>query len=308
MLIFSDNQELAYNFLGKSITEVSAGIPVPDDLELIRNSILPSKDIYRFESDNEDWEYLFLVKETDESQFDLLVKLNSGNSKLPDGIICIAGKGNGFHGFRNRSWEAVAGNIHLSLFFKPKTNFQYFHAGLLIASAVSVVETIDKIPGLQNRAKTKWVNDITIDGAKVCGVITQSSSTGNNLSGATIGIGLNVQSQPNILKDQFTKQAVCLADLVEPDLCKIDTVLCNLLSSLRKNLNFLNDDQYPLLYNKYCQRSAVIGKKAAIYSDPVDGKSEELIKGRVTGIGKNLELYFEGVSEPKRSGRLALLE
>lgn len=306
MRIFSDSIDTINTFIGEKSKVLTQFQQISKEITLLCKLLFKTKEIHQFKlNENKDWNYLFIVKEAEESQFDLLVALSS---QLPDKIVCVAESGSGFHGFRNRTWDARKGNIHLSLFFKPQNNFPNFHAGLLIASAVSIIETIDKIPGLKNRAKTKWVNDVTIDGEKVCGIITQSSSTGNNLSGAIIGIGLNVLSKPIIVKDRFTPKATALVNLVDPELCKTDLILSNLLSSLRRNIDYLNVEDYPSLHNKYCERSAVIGKKASVYSDPVNGKSEELTNGKIVKIGKNLELYFENVYESVRNGRLAMLE
>ena len=63
------------------------------------------------------------------------------------------------------------------------------------------------------------------------------------------------------------------------------------------------------LYEIYCDRSAVIGKEVAIYSDSIDATSEELIfSGKVTSIKENLELVFENNNRSINKGRLALIE
>lgn len=306
MQIFSDSIDSINTFTGNRTGLIIRNRPIPADLLSLTDSLYGSKEIFQFDLyDNIDWNYLFIVKEADRSQFDLLVELSS---QLPDKVVCIAEEGTGFHGFRNRGWDARKGNIHLSLFFKPQQNFPNFHAGVLIASAVSIIETIDLIPGLENRASTKWVNDIIIDGSKVSGVITQTNSTGNILTGATIGIGLNAFTTPAILSDKFTPKAECLQNFVNSQNCKIDTILTDLLKSIAKNINKLNTKNYEKLYKKYCERSAVIDKNVAVYSDKFNDSDQLTIKGKVKSIGKNLELYFEGVKEPVRSGRLVMLE
>ncbi|MGD8307269.1 MAG: hypothetical protein PVF17_11490 [Ignavibacteria bacterium] len=306
MQIFSDSIDSINTFTGNRTGLIIRNRSIPADLLSLTDSLYGSKEIFQFDLyDNIDWNYLFIVKEADRSQFDLLVELSS---QLPDKVVCIAEEGTGFHGFRNRGWDARKGNIHISLFFKPQQNFPNFHAGVLIASAVSIIETIDLIPGLKNRASTKWVNDIIIDGSKVSGVITQTNSTGNSLTGATIGIGLNVFATPAILSDKFTPKAECLQHFVNFQNCKIDKILSDLLKSLAKNINKLNTKNYEKLYKKYCQRSAVIDKNVAVYSDKYTDTDQLTISGKVIKIGKNLELYFDGISEPIRSGRLAMLE
>ncbi|MGB5895117.1 MAG: hypothetical protein WBG58_13150 [Ignavibacteriaceae bacterium] len=307
MLVYSDNSNLAYKFLGRNIDILNDETELPENIKLLHDTLFPAETTCKFKLDDlEYWEYLFLVKDAVKSHFDLLVELNSQILQLPDGIVCIAETGSGFHGFRKRNWNAQEGNLHISLFFKPKTLFENIHAGVLIASSVSIIETIDSIHGLTGLASTKWVNDILINNSKVSGIITQTSSIGNKISGAMIGIGLNVMTNPVIKKDRFTPKAACLKDFTTSPQCNIEFVLSELLNKLVENINMLNERDYPQLFEKYCSRSAVIGKIADIYSDPFTGSGEKIYSGKIIGIRENLELIFENNPTPFRSGRLSL--
>lgn len=307
MLVYSDNLNLAYKFLGRNFDIQNEKTELLENIKPLHDALFPTDTSYKFNLRNfECWNYLFLVKDAVKSHFDLLVELNSQSLQLPDGIVCIAETGNGFHGFRKRNWNAQQGNLHISLFFKPKNKFENIHAGVLIASAVSIIETIDSIPGLTGLASTKWVNDILINNSKVSGIITQTSSIGNKISGAMIGIGLNVMTKPVIEKDRFTPKAACLKEFTESPQCNIKFVLGELLNNLAENIKMLNEKDYSQLFDKYCSRSAVIGKTADLYSDPLTGNSEKIYTGKIIGIRENLELIFENNSTPVRSGRLSL--
>ncbi|MCK5592079.1 MAG: hypothetical protein KAI72_09005, partial [Candidatus Pacebacteria bacterium] len=156
---------------------------------------------------------------------------------------------------------------------------------------------------------TKWVNDILIGNSKIAGVITQTASMGNKITGAVIGIGLNVETKPEIVTDKFTPRAACLKDFTNSSKCNVNFILKELLKNLAKNITQINLGEYRELYEIYCSRSAVIGKQAAIYSDSVDGASEELIiSGKVASIKENLELVFENSNQSINKGRLALPE
>ncbi len=310
MLIYSDNKDLAHNFLGNNIESLDDINSTSLEVKSLFDSLIPTRNISSLKlRDEKFWNYLFIVEEANSSQFDILVKLSSRKNKLPDRLVCIAEKGDGFHGFRNRAWSAQKGNIHLSIFFKPQKSFENFHAALLILSAVSIIETIDSLPDLNGEASTKWVNDIIIGNAKIAGVITQTASMGNKITGAVIGIGLNVETKPEIVTDKFTPRAACLKDFTNSSKCNVNFILKELLKNLAKNITQINLGEYRELYEIYCSRSAVIGKQAAIYSDSVDGASEELIiSGKVASIKENLELVFENNNQSITKGRLALSE
>jgi len=309
MIILSDNHDTAVDFLTNDISDFSNRKSLPIPIEIIEKSLFRELNCKLYKSNDSDyWEYLFLTKHARESQFDVINSLISRNIQLPDKLICLAEKGDGFHGFRNRSWSAEKGNIHLTVFFEPQQTFEHFHAGLLIVAAVSVLQTIDLIPDLNGKAKTKWVNDIIINNSKVSGIITQSFSTGNNISGAVIGIGLNVLTEPKFKKDIFTQSASSLLSYSDVKECNIKFIFNKLLSNLSKNIELLKNDNYNSLLKIYCDRSGVIGKNVEIYSDPINGKIKSIITGKVIDINENLELIIENYPIPVKSGRLALTD
>lgn len=307
MVILADNLRVATDNLGKDIVPCNDSSILPNSVNFLKSRILKPSSPQIFKINNQKfWEYMFLTEHACKSQFDIINKLISENVELPDKIICLAKSGDGFHGFRNRPWKAEKGNIHLTLYFKPKNAVENFHTGLLIVAAVSVLKTIDSIPSLKGIAQTKWVNDIVINNAKVCGIITQSFSTGSKLSGAVIGLGLNVSSKPEIENDKFTTKITSLLAETKNGDCSLEVVLKNLLNNLANCIEQLNDGDYKSLLNIYIERSSIIGQDVSIYSDPIGGKPEKKYSGKVLSIKDNLELLIDGYNEPIKYGRLTI--
>lgn len=58
------------------------------------------------------------------------------------------------------------------------------------AAAVSVAETLEEMFNV--RAEIKWVNDILVQGKKVCGILTESRLSGADLEFAVLGVGINL--------------------------------------------------------------------------------------------------------------------
>ncbi|MBD3235019.1 MAG: biotin--[acetyl-CoA-carboxylase] ligase [candidate division Zixibacteria bacterium] len=253
------------------------------------------------------WKELYLVKHARSSQYDRLIELSHRNAELSDGIVCIAGSGDGFHGFKNRRWVTLPGNVHLSAYMSPRKNVESFHIGFTILSAVSVIQTLDRVSGLEGRAGIKWVNDILIDGAKVCGVLAQTQSQGSRVTGAVIGIGLNVENSPITDPTPFVPTSACLRDFVSnPDRCKQNIIFENLVKILASNYQKLISGKFKELLEVYRQRSIVVGRNVTIYSDDSEDNAEIIRKGKVKSIGNNLELFFEEDSGPIFKGRLVI--
>ncbi len=255
------------------------------------------------------WQYALLVEEAPASQYDLMVEMSGREQELPDGIICLAGAGCNFHGQRGRPWAALPGNIHLTAYLSPKRPIHRFHIGFSLLAAVSMIEAIDSLKSLTGRAKIKWVNDILIDGAKVAGFLATTSSSGNSVSSAVLGIGLNVETAPRFEGDAFVPKAASLRDFMpSPGGCSQKEILLQLLHDLDNNYRLLLSGRSDRLLDTYRRRSIVVGRRVKIMSDAPTGPSKELAAGRILAIGENLELFLDGVKDPVTRGRLVFMD
>jgi len=244
------------------------------------------------------------------SQFDLVVELSGAAEALPHGVICLAGAGRGFHGQRGRSWAAEAGNIHLTLHWRPDRALSDLGVGFPVLAALSVVESLDALPGLSVRPGIKWVNDILLGSAKVAGFVTHIQSQEGVVRAAVLGIGLNVETIPRVEPSRQVPAVTSLAaHSVDASSCRQDVVLRLLLARLGANYQKLCGGHARELLDLYRERSVIIGRRVRILSDPPGGGAEyELASGRVSGIGPGLELHIQGRDEPVTRGRLILLD
>lgn len=253
------------------------------------------------------WSYMIIAKSSKNSQYDIINELCEKNIMLPHGILCVSGAGKKFHGFKKRPWAAPAGNIYLTAFFNPNRPIENFGPGFMALAAVSVVETIDRLPGLKNRANIKWVNDIFIEGAKVGGVLAHGQQEGDILTGAALGIGLNVTNAPAVEPTPYVPRAASLSEFFPVDKrCDVAAVFLELIESLAKNYHILAESGYKPILNKYRQGSLIIGREVEIYSDAAGEDGELLASGVVESIGDGLELYLKSRPEPVSYGRLIL--
>jgi BirA family biotin operon repressor/biotin-[acetyl-CoA-carboxylase] ligase len=253
------------------------------------------------------WKYLFICNFAPKSQFQLLQELNRRNTTLSDGIICLARTGNNFRGYKNRSWSTEPGNLHICIYLEPNLPIRFFHIGLTIVATVSLIQTLDTINSLQDKAQIKWVNDIVIDKAKVGGVITYTQAQGTTVKAVVMGIGINVNITPNITLDPFVPEITSLKENVSDiNLCNLKLVFSRLMNNIAINYRHLREGRFLEILEIYKKRSIIIGKPVSIYSDPYSGEPKFKAKGRVLSIGDNLELYIEGIDEPIKSGRVIL--
>jgi biotin-[acetyl-CoA-carboxylase] ligase BirA-like protein len=309
MIVFTDNEEYAESILPGhgNWTPVDYSTADPSLSQLIKKLYCEKSVCKRLSRSEGLWSYGFIVKKAPSSHFDCLVQLSQRNVELPDGIICQAGSGRKLHGQRGRPWEALEGNIHLSIYLAPKQKIKGYHAGFPILAAVSIIDTIDAIEGLEGRAKIKWVNDVLINGAKVAGFLVHTLSSEVTVIAAILGIGLNVEKTPKVKPDPFVPKVGSLRNFVQdPSISNRKKVLMKLLDCLDRNYNLLLEGKYHRLLDSYRMHSLVIGQSVKILSDTHGKRQKEIASGIVKDIGENLELVLEGGKKSVNKGRLVL--
>ena len=102
------------------------------------------------------------------------------------------GRGRGAHLF-----YCAGGGIYMSVILQPEEPSQ-----VTIRTAVSVCEAIESVCG--KSPGIKWVNDLFLDGKKICGILAETVTDGA-LQKVVVGIGVNFsienQSFPPELRD-----------------------------------------------------------------------------------------------------------
>jgi BirA family biotin operon repressor/biotin-[acetyl-CoA-carboxylase] ligase len=307
MLVYTDSIAFAEKAIPHVKKPWSPAASPPADVQNLADLLYEGKSYYESSWNIEtEWKHLFLAEFSPRSQYDLLIDLSRDRS-LPDGLLCLTGTSDKLHGFKNRPWTASPGNIHLSVHLVPAKAMEHFGVGFTILAAVSVVDAIDGLPGLEGRAGIKWVNDILIEGAKVCGVLAYTQTMKDVVSSAVLGIGLNVETTPSVEPTPYVPRVAALRDFaLDLSTCTQAIVLEELIHTLDRNYRSYLNGGYKALIDRYRERSLVTGREVTVRSDDLSTEAEVIASGRVSGLGENLELLIEGIDEPVSRGRLIL--
>lgn len=136
-----------------------------------------------------------------------LKKLGSQGEKENQLVIALSQTGG--RGRMGRSFYSPNGTgIYFSLLLHPEFSAEK-SLFLTVMAAVSVAETVMKYN--KNDVKIKWVNDIYIDGKKVCGILTEGAINSDKmLDYAVVGIGINVVSPENGFPDDIKNIATAI--------------------------------------------------------------------------------------------------
>ena len=254
------------------------------------------------------WGYAVLIENAEESQFDALNRVARVHDAPSTGLVCVAGVGKKFHGFKDRPWEAARGNLHLSALVSPRRRIEHVGVAFTILAVVSVLQTVDDLGKLPRKAAVKWVNDIMIDGAKIGGVLATCQIQDEIVEHATIGIGLNIEKAPRVSPTPFVPKTGSLQQFSsDPPSCTLRLVFQKLITYLGANYVSLLAGGYSHLLEFYRSRSLVLGRRIRLHRDSSGTSPGTLLEGVVLSIGDDLELTIDQAPSPVAEGRLELL-
>ena len=193
--------------------------------------------------------------------FDSIGSTNSYAKTLPIGeepVVIVANEQTEGRGRLGRTFVSPKGTgLYISIAFRPD-----FELGktpyITMATALAVCHAIDSVCGKQ--PKIKWVNDLFLNGKKICGILTEAQTnleTGR-IDSLVIGIGINCYPAkfPKELKDiagsiadeqdEFSRSALAGA------------VIQNIFDMLKEfpNHNFLPE---------YRRRCFILGKNITVH-------------------------------------------
>lgn len=204
---------------------------------------------------------IIVVDETDSTN-NYLKKLASDGAK--EGTVVIARTQTKGKGRRGKSFYSPEDTgVYFSLLLRPDSSAEN-SLFLTVMSAVAVAETAMEY---SNRdIAIKWVNDVYIDGKKICGILTEGSVSLENsgLDYAVIGIGINVLTPENGFPDDIKDIATALFPPNNtPDNAK-SRIIAGVLNRLL-DMYYGKDAGFIDRYKKY---SYLIGKEInIIYHD-----------------------------------------
>lgn len=201
-----------------------------------------------------------------EWSFEILPETDSTNNYAKE--LAITGKRNktvvitekqsGGKGRLGRPFYSPEGNgLYMSVLCRPEINVD---CAPLITSfiAVAVAKAIEKLSGQD--VNIKWVNDVYMNGKKICGILTEAGFDfeGGTVDYAVIGIGINV------LGTDFPEELINIATSIEKETgLKIsrNDLAAEVLNNLENMSCEIKNKKYLDIYR---EKSNVIGKRIKV--------------------------------------------
>lgn len=119
-------------------------------------------------------------------------------------LTIVADTQTGGRGRVGREFYSYNGGLYMSVIIDPSEINVPFHI-VTPAAALAVRNTLVEYGVIQ--AKIKWVNDIYLDGKKICGILTEAKSEDNKIDRIVVGIGINLFSENTRFPEELQVKA-----------------------------------------------------------------------------------------------------
>lgn len=180
--------------------------------------------------------------------------------------------------------------VYFSLVLRPETTLQNAVTATT-AAAVAVCRAIEKLT--DKKPKIKWVNDVFLDGKKICGILTEAVTDFESgiVDSVIIGVGINIST---IDFPDDVEQAGCLNTAISKSA---------LIGEVCRELMNIAGGDYKSFIDYYRSHSIVIGKKIKCIQN---GKVTDAIALAIDETG-GLEIETEtGERLTLRSGEISI--
>lgn len=119
----------------------------------------------------------------------------------PDFTVVAAERQTAGRGRLNRTWLSESGGIYVTVVLRPEMPL---HQAPLIGfgAAVAMTRVLNRLYGIG--ARVKWPNDILVSERKICGILCEMESVGQNVHFVNVGVGLNVFNDPSAVENKAT--------------------------------------------------------------------------------------------------------
>lgn len=218
----------------------------------------------------------------------------------PAGTAILAAEQTAGRGRLGRSfYSPSASGLYLSLLLRP--DLTPANAPLLTScAAVAVAEAVAELSGRETGIK--WVNDVYMDGKKICGILTEAGLDleSGRVSYIVVGVGVNLRTPDSGFPGEIRQVAGAAFDgLSVPDLrCRLAALILDRLA------DYAADPFSDALFGAYAERSFVPGKRITILApgkEPV--AAEALCLNRDYSLQVRLE---DGTKQTLTSGEVSI--
>jgi BirA family biotin operon repressor/biotin-[acetyl-CoA-carboxylase] ligase len=135
-------------------------------------------------------------------------------------------------------------------------------AKLVFVAGLAVADVLHEMYGL--KMETKWPNDVLISGRKICGILSEMTTTTKNVHFVVVGVGVNVNFDvEKVLPESWSSAVTSLKD-ERGHAVHLEELLRALLEKLEHIYDLYNENGFDAVLAKWKQYAVFLGKKVEV--------------------------------------------
>lgn len=199
----------------------------------------------------------------------------------PGGTVVVAEEQSAGRGRHGRQWSSPPGTgLYLSVVLRPPQQQELWQFGFAVSLAVA--DAIGRVTGTDPR--TKWPNDVLINGRKVCGILIEAkldhshTPTPPHSHTVVVGIGINVNTPgfPPDIASKATSLAIETGRTI--DLGEVESAL---LDSLDARYEQLLCEGFQAILGSWRDIDCTVGREVSV--EAPDGTVHGVAQGVNSG-------------------------
>lgn len=194
--------------------------------------------------------------------------------KAPHGTIILAEEQTAGRGRYGKSFFSPRGaGLYMSLILKPSLGMSDPQM-ITIATAVAVCRAIEKLTA--KKPQIKWVNDIYLDGKKICGILTEAVTDfeSGSIESIVVGVGVDCTTDDSIIPEELRG---IMGSLGVKELSR-NRLAAEIAAGILVSFNKLGSRE---IIDEYRKRSLMFGREISFM------RGNEKLCAKVTGISDN---------------------
>ncbi len=205
--------------------------------------------------------------------------------------IVIADKQTAGRGRLGRDFYSPSGTgLYMSIILRPD-NAPLEPVALTIAAGVAVCRSIEKL--YHKQSQIKWVNDIFLEGRKICGILAEAGTNSGVIDYIVVGIGINISTQ------NFPEELSAIAGSLGDNINR-SVIAGNVIAEFVRLQNLCGSRE---LIGEYKRHSLVLGKKIDFTKD---GKTYSGVATDINNEGNLIVNLENGKIVTLKSGEISL--
>ncbi len=145
-----------------------------------------------------------------------LLRMLEKTPDLTEGTTVMADQQTKGRGRQGRTWFTADDALACSVLLKPTVPLASIPALSLVAAVAVWQALVSIIPNVG----IKWPNDLLINNAKLCGILTESRIKQGKLLGVVVGIGMNINTPINGWSEGINRAACSVNDYTSQPLSR----------------------------------------------------------------------------------------